>query len=296
MKNKFFKIEDKFIGGNKKVFIIAEIGINHGGDLKKCIKMIKAAASAGANSVKIQTNDVDESYMKNTDSYKEFKNKNFSEKELLKLKKYSKKVGVIFFSTPGDIKSLMRLVKIKVSAIKISSGLATNFPLIGESIKRKIPTIISTGFSAKKDLDNLKRFIDKFNFRKIAILKCTANYPAKPKDLDLNTINFLKKKFDLPIGYSDHSIGDLAPAIAASCGAKIIEKHFTLNKFQKGADHKISLEPREFKMMVKKIRTTEKMLGSNIFQITSGIKKKKEIIFKMSYCKKRNKKRGRLFL
>ena len=74
MKNKFFKIEDKFIGGNKKVFIIAEIGINHGGDLKKCIKMIKAAASAGANSVKIQTNDVDESYMKNTDSYKEFKN------------------------------------------------------------------------------------------------------------------------------------------------------------------------------------------------------------------------------
>ena len=206
------------------------------------------------------------------------------------LKKYSKKVGVIFFSTPGDIKSLMRLVKIKVSAIKISSGLATNFPLIGESIKRKIPTIISTGFSAKKDLDNLKRFIDKFNFRKIAILKCTANYPAKPKDLDLNTINFLKKKFDLPIGYSDHSIGDLAPAIAASCGAKIIEKHFTLNKFQKGADHKISLEPREFKMMVKKIRTTEKMLGSNIFQITSGIKKKRKLFLRCLTAKKEIKK------
>ena len=293
MKNKFFKIKNRFVGDKKKVFIVAEIGINHDGNLKKCLKIINQAAKAGADSVKIQTNEVDESYMQNTESYKTFKNKNFSNSELLKLKKYSEKLGVIFFSTPGDIKSLNRLIKIKVPAIKISSGLATNLPLIGESLKKKIPTIISTGFSTKKDLNDLKKFISKFNFKKVAILKCTANYPANPGDLDLNSIDFLKKKFNLPIGYSDHSLGDLAPVIAVSCGAVIIEKHFTLNKSQKGVDHKISLEPKEFELMVKKIRTTERMLGHNTLKIRSEMKKKRKNFLRYLTVKKEIKKGDR---
>ena len=294
MKNIFFKIERKIIGSEKRIFIIAEIGINHGGNLKKCMKMIKEASRSGADSVKIQTNDVDESYMKNTLSYKEFKNKNFSNSELLKLKKYSKKLGVIFFSTPGDIKSLKRLIKIKVPAIKISSGLATNLPLIGESIKSKIPTIISTGFSTKKDLNHLKKFIKKFNFKKIVILKCTANYPASPKNLDLKSIQFLKNKFSLPIGYSDHTIGDLAPVVAVSCGATVIEKHFTLNKFEKGADHKISLEPKEFKLMVEKIRITERMFGRDNFKVRKEISEKRKYFLRRLTAKKEIKK-GDLF-
>ena len=293
MKNIFFKIGNKIVGNNKNIFVIAEIGINHGGNLKKCMKMIKAASLSGANSVKIQTNDVDESYMKNTLSYKEFKNKNFSNNELLKLKNYSKKLGVIFFSTPGDIKSLKRLIKIKVPAIKISSGLATNLPLIGESIKSRIPTIISTGFSTKQDLNHLKKFIKKFNFKKIAILKCTANYPASPENLDLKSIKFLKNKFNLPIGYSDHTIGDLAPVVAVSFGATIIEKHFTLNKFEKGADHKISLEPKEFKLMVEKIRTTEKMFGRDDFKVRKEISKKRKYFLRRLTAKKEIKKGDR---
>ena len=114
MKKNFFKIKNRFVGDKKKVFIIAEIGINHDGSFKKCLKMIKKAAKAGADSVKIQTNEIEESYMQNSASYKTFKNKNFSNKELLKLKKYSERLGVVFFSTPGDIKSLNRLVKIKI--------------------------------------------------------------------------------------------------------------------------------------------------------------------------------------
>ena len=110
MKNKLIRIGNKNIGENHKVFIIAEIGINHGGRFKKCLKMIKAAIKSGADSVKIQTSDVNESYMSNTQSYKEFRNKNFSNKELLKLKNYTKSLGALFFSTPGDIKSLMRLI------------------------------------------------------------------------------------------------------------------------------------------------------------------------------------------
>ena len=290
MKNRFFRIGRKYIGKNKKVFIIAEIGINHGGDFKKCIKMINAAAKAGADSVKIQTSDVNESYMQNTQSYKEFKNKNFSNNELSKLKKYSENLGVIFFSTPGDIKSLMRLIKIKVPAIKISSGLATNLPLIGEAIKSKLPIIISTGLSIKKDLDDLKRFIKRHKYKKIAILKCTSQYPASPAELDLRAINFLKKKFNLPIGFSDHTTDDLAAVIAVANGAKIIEKHFTLNKYQKGADHKISLEPKEFKIMVKKIRVAEKMLGSKTFEIRENTKKKRKIYLRYLTAKKEIKK------
>jgi sialic acid synthase SpsE len=290
MKDNYFKVGNKFLGNSKKVFIIAELGINHGGSLKKCMKMIKEASLSGADSVKIQTNDVDESYMKGTFSYKEFKNKNFSDKELTKLKKYSKKLGLIFFSTPGDVKSLIRLVKIKIPAIKISSGLATNLPLIGEAIKKKIPTIISTGFSTKLDLNRLKKFINKFSFKKIAILKCTANYPANPSDLDLKSIKFLKKMFNLPIGYSDHTIGDLAPIVAVSCGAKIIEKHFTLNKKEKGADHKISLEPKEFKLMVEKIKITEKMFGDNNFKERKEMKKKRKYYLRRLTVKKEIKK------
>ena len=289
-KIKSFKVKHFEIGKPGTVFVIAEIGINHGGNFKSCMKMINAAVEAGADAVKIQTNDVDESYMRNTESYKEFKNKNFSNKELLKLKNYAESLGVIFFSTPGDLKSLIRLIKIKVAMIKISSGLATNLPLINEALKRKIPTIISTGFSTQKNLDDLKKFINKFNFRKIAILKCTSIYPASPSNLDLNSISFLKNKFNLPVGYSDHTLGDLAAVIAVSCGAVIVEKHFTLNKFHKGADHKISLEPKEFKQMVKKIRMTEKMLGQNTFKVSNEIKKKRKIFLRCLTAKKEIKK------
>ena len=285
-----FKIRNKVIGVGSKTYIIAEIGINHGGSLKKCMKMINAAALAGADSVKIQTNDVNESYMQNTRSYKIYKDKNFSDKELLKLKYYAESLGIIFFSTPGDIKSLMRLLKIRVPMIKISSGLASNLPLISEVIKRKIPTIISTGFSTRKNLDELKKLIKKFNFRKIAILKCTSIYPARSSSLDLNSISFFKKKFNLPIGYSDHTIGDLAPVVAVSRGAVIIEKHFTLNKLQKGADHKISLEPKEFKLMVEKIRRTERMLGNNKFEISNEMKKKRKVFLRYLTARKEIKK------
>lgn len=289
MKNSF-KIGKKYLGEKKGVFIIAEIGINHGGNFKKCIKMIKSAANAGADSVKIQTNDVNESYMKNTISYKEFRNKNFSDIQLFKLKKYSENLGLIFFSTPGDFKSMMRLIKMKIPAIKISSGLSTNLPLIGEAIKRKIPTIISTGFSSEKDLNNLKKFLSKFNFKNIAILKCTSIYPAKPNELDLNSISLLKKFFKLTVGYSDHSLGDIAPIVAVSCGAKIIEKHFTLNKNQKGADHHISLEPDEFKLMVKKIRVAEKMLGNDKYKISNKVKKSRKKFLRYLTAKKFIKK------
>ena len=275
-KTNSFKIRNFEIGKPGTVFVIAEIGINHSGNFKMCQKFIRAAAESGANAVKIQTVDVDESYAKNTASYKEFLGKNFNDKELYKLKTISRKLGIIFFSTPGDIKSLERLAKIGLPIIKISSGLMTNFPLIGEALKRRLPIIISTGLSDSKDLENLDKFLQKFKSKKVALLKCTSQYPADDTNLDLKSIVYLKKKFKYPIGYSDHSLGDIAPIAAVSCGATIIEKHFTLNKLKKGNDQKISLEPKEFKLMVDKIRRVQKMLGNEVFKLRPLLKKKKE--------------------
>lgn len=259
--NKSFKVSNKIIGEGKKTFIIAEIGINHQGSFKKCKKLIKAAAQSGADAAKIQLVDVLESYSEKTQSFKQFKNKSFSDSQLNDLKKYAKKNKIIFFATPGDILSLKRLIKLKFEIIKISSGLSNNYPLIREAIKFKIPLFISTGMSNKKDLVELKSFLKKYKFNKIIIMKCVSLYPTKLKSLNLRSINFLKKIFDYNIGYSDHSMGDLAVISSVSLGACVIEKHFTFNKNLLGADHKISMEPMEFKKMSEKIRKIESSLG-----------------------------------
>ena len=271
-----FKISNSLLGDRAKVFIIAEIGINHGGSLNKCLEMMKLAAKSGANAVKIQTVDPEESYLNTTKSFREFKSKNFSDNQIKKIIKLSKKLKIIFFSTPGDYTSLQRLINLKVPVIKVSSGLSNNYPLIREIIIKKIPLIISTGLSEKKDLIELKNYLNKFRFKKISILKCTSKYPLPIDEIDMNNIKHFKKIFNFPIGYSDHSISLLTPAIAVSKGAKIIEKHFTLNNKLKGADHKISLEPNQFKKMVENIRETEKILGSSKLKLLKELKKNKK--------------------
>ena len=271
-----FKISNSLLGDRAKVFIIAEIGINHGGSLNKCLEMIKLAAKSGANAVKIQTVNPEESYLNTTKSFREFKSKNFSDNQIKKIIKLSKKLKIIFFSTPGDYTSLQRLINLKVPVIKVSSGLSNNYPLIREIIIKKIPLIISTGLSEKKDLIELKNYLNKFRFKKISILKCTSKYPLPIDKIDMNNIKHFKKIFNFPIGYSDHSISLLTPAIAVSKGAKIIEKHFTINNKLKGADHKISLEPNQFKKMVENIRETEKILGSSKLKLLKELKKNKK--------------------
>jgi len=264
MKINNFKIDKK-----SKTFIIAEIGINHGGRFKNCIKLIKAAKNAGADSVKLQITDPETSYEKKTKSYKEFSRARLNENELLKLKNFCDKNKIIFFVTPGDIKSLQIVSKLNLKVIKISSGLITNLPLIEEASKLNLPIILSTGMALKNEIKLAIKSAKLFNKKGVAVLKCTSVYPAKPKLLNLNAILEYKKYFNVPIGYSDHSLGLEACIIAVSIGAKIIEKHITLNKNLKGADHRLSLEPNEFKKMVDLIRQTESMLGSKDIKPTA---------------------------
>lgn len=277
MKKKSFKVDNFIIGKPKTVFLVAEIGINHNGNFDLCKKMIEAAAKSGANAVKLQTIDAGESYLKSTPSYKEFLNKNFNNEELFYLKKMTEQLGLVFFSTPGDLKSLERLKKIGIKLIKISSGLITNIPLIEQVSKLNLPMIISTGMAFENEINESLKAANKYSNKGVGILKCTSLYPAPDNTLNLNSIVTIRDKYKVPFGYSDHTIDDLAICCAVSLGATIIEKHFSLDNKQPNADHKISMMPKDFLIMSKKIDRILKILG------------KKEIIPNLEEQKKRYK-------
>ena len=211
----------------KRIFIIAEIGINHNGNFNKCKKLINLAAKSGADAVKIQTINPGESYHPSSPSYKVFQNKDFSVIELMRLNNFAKSKKIIFFSTPGDISSLNKLIKAKINLFKISSGLLTNIPLIEKISKLGKPIILSTGMAIEDDIELIEK---KLKNNEFYILKCTSIYPPLDENLNLNSINYLKKKYNRICGFSDHTKDDLAATTAASNGARIIEKHFKISK------------------------------------------------------------------
>tara|TARA_B100000029_G_scaffold514881_1_gene619453 strand:+ start:1541 stop:2572 length:1032 start_codon:yes stop_codon:yes gene_type:complete len=274
--NRRFNISDIRKKNFFKTFIVAEIGINHDGKISKCKRLINEACKAGADAVKLQTINPDESYFRNTSSYRAFENKDFSIEELIKIKKYAEKKKLIIFSTPGDISSLNKIFKAGFRLVKISSGLCTNIPLIEEVSRKKIPMILSTGMTHLSEIKKSVESVQKFKNVCVGILKCTSLYPAPDKLINLNSMISLKKYFKIPVGLSDHSLDDLSSCASVAMGASIIEKHLTLNKKAKGADHKISLNPNEFKTMVKKIRRIEEILGSKKISPTKEEIKKKD--------------------
>ncbi len=274
MLKKRFQISNSVITQKSKTFIISEIGINHEGNFEKCLKMISLSKKAGADAVKLQTINPDLSYAKNTHSYKEFLKTNFTDEELLKLINFAKKIGLIFISTPGSFEEVDKLKKFKCNAIKISSGQMTNYPLISYASKKKTPLIISTGMAYLSEIVKAIKACDKNS--NIALLKCTSLYPTKDELTNISSLNSLNKTFKNIVGYSDHTKDELSCIAAVAAGAKIIEKHFTLNSKKRGKDHHISLEPKKFQLMIHKIRRVEKMLGDEkIFPVKQEISRRK---------------------
>ncbi len=243
-----------------KVLVIAEIGINHLGSENYCKKLILKAINSGADCVKLQIINAEESYEKGTKSFALFKKYSLSFESLKRINDFCKRRNILLFATPGDMNSLNIVKKLKFPLIKISSGLNTNKYLMSEVLKLNLPVIISLGMTNELEMKKIYKFLLK-KTRNFALLKCTSIYPSGDNELNLNSIKRLKKMFNCTIGYSDHTLDDLAILTAVSNGASIIEKHFTTNKKLKIADHKISMEPKEFKLMVKKIRRVEKILG-----------------------------------
>jgi N,N'-diacetyllegionaminate synthase len=268
--NTSFSIGNKMVGLGNPVFVIAEVGINHGGDPKLCVRLIEAAAASGADAVKLQIVDVDASYVKGTASYDEFKGKTLSDEALKELMGLSDRLGIVLFSTPGDFKSLYRIIQLGMPAIKISSGLMTNLPLVARAAASGLPLIISTGLAYEQEIDAVLETVRKNSASSVSLLKCTALYPAPDDTINLAAITAMASRYGVPIGYSDHTLDDLACIGAVAQGATVIEKHFTLDSKLPGADHHISMEPEDFARMVHKIRRLTLMKGTKLICATEA--------------------------
>lgn len=248
----------------KKTFIIAEIGNNHEGSYNVACKLVKEAKKAGVDAVKFQTYDT-KNYVNQSEPkrFKRLKKFELTKEEFYKLSKLAKKNDLKFISTPFDIESATFLNTI-VDCFKISSGDNNYHQLIKKILDFRKNTIISTGLLDYNEILNLYKLVKKCKFdnSKIAFLHCVSSYPVRDEEANLLSISFLKKKIPTTIGYSDHTIGVNASIASFVLGAKIIEKHFTLdNNFSNFRDHKISLNPKNMEYMVKSIRSIERMMG-----------------------------------
>jgi len=252
------------------VFVIAEAGVNHNGKLKLAKKLCKVAKESGADAIKFQTwktnlllnDDVSTvGYQKNNTNensqFKMIKKLELKFKEFQKISDYCKELDILFLSTPGDIPSADFLENLGMKIFKIGSDDLDNLPLLQHISLKQKEMIISTGMSSLKEISNTYNFLKKNN-KQITFLHCTSNYPTQIKDVNLKAMLTIKDKIKTTIGYSDHTITTWIPLIAICLGAKVIEKHLTLNKSLSGPDHKTSLNPEEFSLMVSQIRDLEK--------------------------------------
>ena len=278
--NKVIKIGKKMISPDSRAFIIAEVGVNHCGDLRLAKKLIKIAADAGADAVKFQSFNTESLILPNVRKapYQKRSDKNCSQFEMLKrlelplerireLKKYSEKLNIIFLSTPFDEKSLEELGSIGLPAYKISSTDITNLPFLKKVAGKSKPIILSTGMAYMGEIKSALEEIYRTN-KRVVLLQCTSNYPAPDDEVNLNVLATFRDSFDILVGYSDHSPGMGAAPYAAALGAKVIEKHFTIDKSLAGPDHKASLDPHELKEFIKEIRKAEGYLGSGLKEPT----------------------------
>jgi len=269
-----------------KCYVIAEAGVNHNGSERLAIQMIDWASASVADAVRFQTfkaKELASIYTNITDYQKNNTNEKnqFSMLEKLEISKglhiklFDKcnDLNIEFLSTPFDIDSAKFLIDLGMKKIKIPSGEITNLPFIEKLSEFNIPMILSTGMSSLEEVKDVVKTIQKI--RKInkftdslsqvlTILHCTSNYPAKYQDVNLKAMHTLSSEFKVPVGYSDHTKGIKVASLAVAMGAKVIEKHFTLDKNMDGPDHQASLDPKELFKMIEEIRETEECLGSGV--------------------------------
>ena len=258
------------INKQKNVFIIAEACDNHFGSLSRAIEMVKKAKSSGANCIKFQHHLPDEEMLPNSPMssnfteplYKFLKKNALKLSDHIKLKSYCEKINISYLCTPFSLKAAEELYSIGCRDFKIGSGEMTDIPTLLKISKFARNMIISTGMSELKEINRTYRALKSSN-AKISLMHCVSEYPTKYKDLNLNFINVMKKKFkNLKIGHSDHTSDIYSSIAAVAVGAEIIEKHVTLNKNLKGPDKDVSISFGDLKILVSQIRNIEKSLGS----------------------------------
>ncbi len=289
---------------SKPTYIIAEAGVNHNGSVESALKLIDVAAESGADAVKFQTfkaaklaskvarkADYQERNAAGGESQLEMLQKlELREEDHRTLVEYCSRRGIQFLSTPFDSESLQLLVsRFDLPCIKISSGDITNAPFLLDIARTSKPVILSTGMSTLGEIEMALSILaygyavgtepsglqvveeayfssegKRVLLEKVTLLHCTTEYPAPLEDVNLHTMETLRRSFGLPVGYSDHTMGIAIPVAAVALGATVIEKHFTLDRSLPGPDHKASLEPDELKQMVKSIREVEIARGDGL--------------------------------
>lgn len=292
---------------HNKVFIIAEAGVNHNGDLNLARKLVYEAYQAGADAVKFQTFQAElvmSKFAVKADYQKTNTGNDESQLEMVRklqlpyeafaeLKNYCDELGIIFMSTPFDLNSIDFLDSLKLEIIKIPSGEITNLPYLIKIGKLNKKIILSTGMATLEEIGEAIRILKENGTCEISILHCNTEYPTPYGDVNLRAMETIKNRFGTEVGYSDHSLGIEVPIAAVAMGATIIEKHFTLDKHMEGPDHIASLEPSELKAMVKSIRNIEEALGSEDKKPSTS-ESKNMVIARKSIIAKRDIKMGEI--
>lgn len=273
---KVIDIGGKKVGEGCSCLIVAEIGINHDGKKAKAKELIRAAADSGADAVKVQSFRVDEFLSPSKgkifkykaggktvteNSYDMFKKRELKWEWHAELMEYAGSKGLVFFSTPQSEEGVDMLDGLGVPAFKIGSDDLIHYELIKYTAGKHKPLFLSTGMATVDEIDGAVKSVKDAGNKDLVLFHCVSLYPADPGHVNLKAMSFLKKRYGVPVGFSDHTLGIAVPIAAAALGACAIEKHFTLKRSGKGPDHIVSLEPKEMEGLVKSVRTAEKALG-----------------------------------
>lgn len=273
-----------------KTFIIAEAGVNHNGNINLAYKLIEQAKEAGADCIKFQTfkaeklvsiNAQKAEYQKkmtgDSSQLEMLKKLELSYEDFVSLKAYCDTVGIMFLSTPFDFDSIEFLNSIEMPFWKIPSGEITNYPYLVALANTHRPVVMSTGMSDIEEIEKAIEVLRNNGTKDIRLLHCNTEYPTPFSDVNLAAINTMTDYFGLEVGYSDHTKGIEVAIAAVAYGAKIIEKHFTLDSTMEGPDHKASLEPDELKRMVSAIRNIEMAIGDGIKKPSNSELKNRDV-------------------
>lgn len=275
MKTESIHLGDRTIGDGHAVFVVAEVGINHNGDLKLALELLKKAKEADADAVKLQTYVTEKRVPKDSPIFHLLKSCELSYQEQSAVFSMGRELGLYVFSTPFDDEAIDFLEQQNVPLLKVASFDIVNKSLLTKMAAIKTPVIISRGMATREELESALRIFDDQSLPS-AILHCVSAYPVKSdSDLNLSTIPYLRKQYQRPIGYSDHTLGIDAPVWAVAAGAQIVEKHFTLSTNMKGPDHAISADPLTLKKMVSNIHRIECALGE---PVTGPLEVEKDIL------------------
>jgi N,N'-diacetyllegionaminate synthase len=275
---KVIEIDKRKIGSGHPCFIIAEAGVNHNGNPDLAHQMIEVAAKARADAIKFQTfraEKVISPYAPKAEYQRQSTGETGNQLEMVRalelpyakfteLASHCHQAGIMFLSTPFDYESADFLENLGVPAFKISSGDLTNLPFLVHLARKQRPIILSTGMSYLAEVEIALRTIQDSGNPPVILLHCVSNYPAEPEDANLRAMNTLRKSFNVPVGFSDHTLGIEISLAAVTLGASVIEKHFTLNTNLPGPDHSASLVPDQLVALTQGIRKIEAALGNGI--------------------------------